>query len=81
MKIRKKAYGDRNLIGPRAEALRKARGIKQHEFVAMLQAAGLDINPTSYSKLEGGLRLATDREALAIATALAVPIAALFEAE
>ena len=79
MKIRKQAYGDRNIIGPKAEHLRKAQGIKQHEFVAMLQAAGLDINPTSYSKLEGGLRFATDREVLAIATALCVPIAALFE--
>ena len=55
MKIRSKVYGDSNLIGANIEKLRKERGIKQKDFIAMLQVAGLDINPTSYSKLEGQL--------------------------
>ena len=81
MKTRKQGYGDRNIIGRHAERIRKERGIRQYEFVAMLQAGGLDINPTSYSKLEGGIRTASDREVLAIAHALSVPIHELFGEE
>ena len=62
MKTRANGYDDRNMIGRRVEALRKARGIKQKDFIARLQVAGLDINPTSYSKLEGQTRIATDKE-------------------
>ena len=78
MKTRKQAYGNRNIIGQHAERIRKERKILQHEMVAMLQAGGLDINPTSYSKLEGGGRMASDKEALAIARALRVPLSELF---
>lgn len=79
MKVRKKAYGDCNLIGRRVEQLRKERKIKQKDFIARLQVAGLDINPTSYSKLEGQVRAATDKEVYAIAHVLGVPIETLFE--
>ena len=78
MKTRVKDYLDRNLIGRRVESLRKARRIKQKDFVARLQVAGLDINPTSYSKLEGQVRIATDKEVLIIAQVLGVPMEALF---
>ena len=40
---------------------------------------GIDINPTSYSKLEGQLRLATDKEIYVIAKILEVPVDELFE--
>ena len=40
---------------------------------------GLDINPTSYSKLEGQIRIATDKEAYYISKALNVPIEKLFK--
>ncbi len=78
MKIRRKEYGDCNLIGRRVEALRKQRAISQKDFVARLQVAGLDINPTSYSKLEGQLRSASDKEVYAIAHVLEVPMEELF---
>ena len=81
MKVRKKEYGESNIIGKRAERLRKEQHIKQKDFVARLQVAGLDINPTSYSKLEGQLRNATDKEVYAIALVLKVPIESLFEDE
>ena len=81
MKIRKKMYGDANLIGRNIEQMRLARGIKQKDFVAQIQVLGCDINPTSYSKLEGQLRSATDREILAIAKILNVPMEKLFEGE
>ena len=78
MRTRKKAYADHNVIGRQAEALRLARGIKQKDFVAQLQVAGLDINPTSYSKLEGQHRAASDREVFAIAHVLGVDIKCLY---
>ena len=78
MKLRKKEYGDCNLIGRNVEALRKARGIKQKDFIARMQVMGFDINPTSYSKLEGQIRMATDKEVFAIAQILDVPIERLF---
>ena len=79
MKTRANGYDDRNMIGRRVEALRKARSIKQKDFIARLQVAGLDINPTSYSKLEGQTRIATDKEVRVIAQVLGVPMEALFE--
>ena len=62
MKTRKKAYGNCNIVGRNIERLRKERGIKQKNFISKIQVMGLDINPTSYSKLEGQLRIATDKE-------------------
>ena len=78
MKIRNKAYGELNLIGKQVETLRKARNIKQKDFIAQLQLAGLDINPTSYSKLEGQIRIASDKEVFYIAKILNVDMKELF---
>ena len=78
MKIRKKEYGSANLVGKNIEALRKAKGIKQKDFIAQIQTMGVDINPTSYSKLEGQFRLATDKELHAIAQILNVSVNDLF---
>ena len=80
MKIRKKEYGSANLVGRNVESLRKLNGIKQKDFIARMQVMGCDINPTSYSKLEGQLRNATDREIYVIAKILNVKMEALFEA-
>ncbi len=79
MKIRKQDYGTANLVGRNIERMRRERGIKQKDFIARLQVMGCDINPTSYSKLEGQLRSATDREIFAIAKILNVPMEKLFE--
>lgn len=46
-----------------------------------MQAAGCDINPTSYSKLEGQVRSATDKEIYCIAKILKVDMEALFDIE
>ncbi len=78
MKIRKKSYGTCNMVGKNIERLRKERGFKQKDFIAKIQVMGCDINPTSYSKLEGQLRSATDREIYAIAKILNVPMEELF---
>lgn len=57
----------------------KKKGLKQKDFISRLQTMGVDINPTSYSKLEGQVRYATDIELFAIAKILGVSIDSLFE--
>ncbi|MBQ3505378.1 MAG: helix-turn-helix transcriptional regulator [Clostridia bacterium] len=79
MKTRNQQYGESNLIGRKVESLRIERNIKQKDFIAQLQVAGLDINPTSYSKLEGQIRSATDKEVFYIAKILKVPMEELFQ--
>lgn len=78
LKIRKKEYGNANIIGKNVERLRKAKGIKQKDFIAQIQTYGCDMNPTSYSKLEGQVRLATDREVFVIAKVLGISMEELF---
>jgi len=78
MKIRKKEYGDSNLVGRNIERLRKKQGIKQKDFIAQIQVMGCDMNPTSYSKLEGQVRIVTDKEIYVIAKILKVPMEELF---
>lgn len=79
MKTRKAEYGCVNIIGKKIEVLRKEKGYSQKDFIAKLQIIGCDINPTSYSKLEGQHRIATDKEIYAIAKVLEVAIDVLFE--
>lgn len=79
MKIRKRAYGTVNIVGKRVEELRKARGISQKDFISKMQTMGCDINPTSYSKLEGQVRIATDKEIYVIAQILGITVNDLFE--
>lgn len=79
MKIRKQAYGSANMVGKNIERLRKHLGIKQKDFIAKMQILGCDINPTSYSKLEGQVRSATDKEIYVISKILNVPMERLFE--
>lgn len=78
MKIRKKDYGTVNMVGKNIELMRKAKNIKQKDFISRLQTMGLDINPTSYSKLEGQIRVATDKELYCISKILNVSIDELF---
>lgn len=81
MKIRKKEYGNANMVGKNIENLRKKQGIKQKDFIARIQVMGCDMNPTSYSKLEGQLRSATDKEIYIIAKILKVSMEDLFKSE
>lgn len=78
MKIRKKKYGDCNIVGANIERLRKEKGIRQKDFIEKIQLAGYDMNPSSYSKLEGQLKVATDKELFAIAKVLNVSIDEFF---
>ena len=81
MKIRKQIYGTANIVGKNIERMRKERGIKQKDFIAKIQTMGWDMNPTSYSKLEGQVRSATDKEIFVIAKILNVKMEDLFSEE
>ena len=74
LKPRLQPYGTKNICGANIEALRKFRGMKQHVLVAQMQLLGVDINPSSLSKLEGQQRTATDIELKAISEILGVTI-------
>lgn len=77
MKHRKEPPGDKNIIGSRVVAIRRAKGMKQKEFLARLQTFGLDISPTSLSRLEGQYRLVQDYEIVIIAKALEISVGEL----
>jgi len=77
MKRRKGRPGTKNNIGTRVTAIRKAQGMKQKEFLARLQTLGLDISPTSLSRLEGQDRLVQDYEVVIIAKALEISVGEL----
>lgn len=79
MKRRKQKYGNKNIVGKNIEYLRKSKGIKQKDFISKMQTMGCDINPTSYSKLEGQIRSATDKEIFVIAKILGVNMEELFK--
>lgn len=78
MKQRTNGYGANNMVGRHVERLRKKKGISQKDMIAQMQAMGCDIDPSSYSKLEGQIRKATDVEVYTIAKILNVTIEQLF---
>lgn len=81
MKLRKQDYGNLNMVGKNIEKMRKERGIKQKDFIAKIQIMGCDINPTSYSKLEGQVRSVSDKELYVISKILNVSMESLFAEE
>jgi len=72
LKPRKAPYGNKNICGANIERIRKQKRIKQITLVSKLQLMGVDIDPSSLSKLEGQTRAATDIELKAIAEILNV---------
>lgn len=81
MKPRKAEYGNKNICGANIERIRKELGMKQSTLVARMQLAGVDINPSSLSKLEGQIRIASDIELKAIAKILGVTMEELVRSE
>ncbi|MCR4925547.1 MAG: helix-turn-helix domain-containing protein [Clostridiales bacterium] len=72
MKKREKELGESNIIGKKIESIRKAKNISQKDLVAKLQVYGLDIVPSTLSKIEGQTRKVTDIELLAFSKVLGV---------
>ena len=79
MKPRKAGYGDKNICGANVERIRRQLGMKQSTLVAKMQLAGVDINPSSLSKLEGQIRIASDIELKALSQILGVTMDTLVE--
>lgn len=80
-KPRRIPLGKSNIIGQKVMRLRKAKGIKQKELVAMLQSRGMDICEASMSRLEGQTRKVQDYELPIIAEALDVSVEWLLSEE
>ena len=81
MKPRLAEYGTKNICGANIERVRKSLGMKQTTLIARMQLYGVDINPSSLSKLEGQTRLASDIELKAIAQILGVTMEELVQTE
>ena len=81
MKPRKAAYGTKNICGANVERIRKQLGMSQSSLVSKMQLHGVDINPSSLSKLEGQIRSATDIELKALSQILKVPMEELVKTE
>ena len=79
MKPRKAGYSDKNICGAYIERIRKQLGMKQSTLKSKMQLMGVDINPSSLSKLEGQTRSATDIELKAIANILGVRVEELLQ--
>lgn len=74
MRIRERELGNRNIVGKKVEQERKRQKMKQKELLAQLQIKGIDISASGLSKLEGQVRLVTDKELLGIAQVLNISI-------
>ncbi len=74
VRVRKQAVGTRNIVGQRVEEKRKSIGMKQKDLLTQLQIAGIDLNASGLSKLEGQIRSVSDKELLIIAKTLDVSV-------
>lgn len=74
MRIRKQPLGERNIVGAKIEARRKAINMKQKNLLTQLQIKGIDLNASGLSKLEGQLRNVSDFELKALSEILGVSV-------
>ena len=79
--MKKSPKKSKNLVGEVVRKLRLAAQprITQDDLVARLEVKGLHLDRTSLLRIECGERKITDIEMLAIAAALRVPVATLFD--
>ena len=52
MRIRKQALGDRNIVGAKIEARRKAINMKQKDLLTQLQIKGIDLNASGLANIK-----------------------------
>lgn len=72
MKPRKNKPGNKNIVGAKVLDFRLKNKIKQKDFLAQLQTMGMDISPTSLSRLEWQERLVQDYELSILAQAMKI---------
>lgn len=81
MRTRKKALGERNIVGAKVEKRRLALGMKQKELLTHMQVKGIDINASALSKLEGQLRIVADYEVKVLSEILSISVTELLGME
>jgi transcriptional regulator with XRE-family HTH domain len=69
---------EQNVIGPVLRKLRYERGLTQAMFCARCSRVGWDVGENTIAKIEARYRCVTDREIIALAKALRVPVQDLF---
>jgi transcriptional regulator with XRE-family HTH domain len=74
MKPRRLDLGNKNIIGSKITKLRIERHLKQKDLLAKMQTKGININPSSLSKLEGQTRPVTDIELKVLAEIFSVSV-------
>lgn len=79
MRIRKQELGERNIVGAKVEARRKAINMKQKDLLTQLQIKGIDLNASGLSKLEGQLRYVADFELKALSEVLGITVNELLD--
>ena len=68
------ASKQKNIVGPQVRRLRVAAGLSQEALASRLQVAGWDLSRAGLSKIEAGLRLVIDAEAVVLARVLGVAL-------
>lgn len=73
--------GELNVIGPAILKVRLEQHprVTQQDLAGRLAALGVDVDRSAIARIESGKRMITDREIIAIAAVLRVPIMKLFE--
>jgi transcriptional regulator with XRE-family HTH domain len=73
----------KNIVGPQVRLARKEANppVTQLDLVARLQTLGMTIDQSGLSKLENGNRPVSDKEVVALAEALRVPVSWLLKTE
>lgn len=79
MRTRIVPIGNKNIAGQNIERIRLERGMKQRYVIEKLKIRGIDLSVSTYSKIEGQLRLLCDYELAAIAEILDVPVSSLLQ--
>lgn len=75
----RKELGNKNRVGATITKLRKEKGWKQHELLAMVQVRGIDIGRSALSDIEGQIRQVKYEELKVFSEIFGVPIDDLFE--
>ena len=68
------ASKQKNIVGPQVRRLRVAAELSQEALAGRLQVAGWDLSRAGLSKIEAGLRLVIDAEAVVLARVLGVAL-------
>ena len=73
-KPRTSPLGTRNIVGAKVEQVRRTKGLKQHELMAMLQSKGMEVSESGISRLEGCRRAVQDYELPILCIVLGVSV-------